>query len=142
MHVQRNLSWVTYSSWFLALTSMLISLLFSEIFKYPPCVLCWYQRLFMYPLVFIIPVGILVKDKNIFTYTFVLSALGLIVASYHCLIYYDVIQEALKLCNAELSCKTKQFELFNFISIPLMSFTSFLIIAIINLMGVLNAKRN
>ena len=70
------------------------------------------------------------------------SFVGLIISAYHGLIYHGVIQEALKLCNAQLSCKTKQFELFGFLSIPVMSFLSFASILIFNLIGVIREKRN
>ena len=40
-------------SFLIALTGLLGSLFFSEIAKYDPCNLCWYQRIFMYPLVII-----------------------------------------------------------------------------------------
>jgi disulfide bond formation protein DsbB len=132
---------ISYMSWTVALISMLISLVFSDILKFPPCTLCWYQRIFMYPLVFIIPVGILSNDDKIHTYTLVLSAVGLVIASYHSMIYHGVIQEALKVCTADLSCKTKQFELFDLISIPVMSLVSFSFIFILNLQGVRNVKR-
>lgn len=132
---------ISYMSWTIALVSMLISLVFSEILKFPPCTLCWYQRIFMYPLVFIIPIGILTQDDRILTYTLVLSILGLVIAGYHSMIYHGIIQEALKVCTADLSCKTKQFELFGVLSIPVMSLISFLIIFILNLQGVRNVKR-
>lgn len=121
---------------------MFISLIFSDILGYQPCTLCWYQRIFMYPLVFIIPVGIVYKDHKLFRYTLVLSFIGALIALYHSLIYHGVIPEGLKLCNAQLSCKTKQFELFNFLSIPVMSFFSFAFIFIINFLGVKNVKRD
>lgn len=133
---------INYTSWLIALLAMLISLTFSEVMKLSPCTLCWYQRVFMYPLVFIIPIGILNKDSRVFIYSCTLSFVGLIVSIYHTLIYHGIIQEAFKLCNAELSCKTKQFELFGFLSIPLMSFLSFTIIFIFNLIGVASVERN
>ena len=132
---------LNYLTWAVALAAMIISLIFSEILKYPPCTLCWYQRVFMYPLVFIVPIGILLEDPRIYFYSLILGFIGLIIATYHTLIYHGIIQEAFKLCNAELSCKTKQFELFNLISIPVMSLVTFLIIVILNLIGVFYEKR-
>lgn len=132
---------ISYMSWTVALISMLISLVFSDILKFPPCTLCWYQRIFMYPLVFIIPVGILSKDQKVHVYSLVLSSVGLVIASYHSMIYHGIIQETLKVCTADLSCKTKQFELFDLISIPVMSLVSFSFIFILNLQGVRNVKR-
>lgn len=133
---------INYTSWLIALLAMVISLTLSEVMKLPPCTLCWYQRVFMYPLVLIIPIGIISKDPIIFIYSCSLSFVGLVISIYHALIYHGLIQESLKLCNAELSCKTKQFELFGFVSIPVMSFLSFAFIFIFNLIGVFRAKRN
>lgn len=133
---------IEYLSWGIALFSMLMSLFFSEVLKLIPCSLCWYQRIFMYPLVFMIPVGILKNDKNIHMYTLVLSFIGLMISSYHTLIYHGIIQEALKLCNSELSCKTRQYELFGLVSIPMMSLFSFLIIFSLNLYGEKDATQN
>lgn len=133
---------ISYVIWGVALLAMIMSLVFSEILKLPPCSLCWYQRIFIYPLVFIVPIGIVRNDKSIFTYSIVLSSIGLVISSYHSLIYHGVVQEALKLCNSELSCKAKQFELFGLLSIPVMSFFSFLIIFILSLIGEKDGKRN
>lgn len=55
---------ILYVAWLQVLVGMLMSLYFSEIMKLPPCVFCWYQRIALYPMIVIIPVGILKKDKN------------------------------------------------------------------------------
>ncbi|MCS0543365.1 disulfide bond formation protein B, partial [Aeromonas veronii] len=48
-----------------ALISTLGSLYFSEIQKFVPCELCWYQRIFMYPLAIILGIAIFKKNYNI-----------------------------------------------------------------------------
>ena len=131
-----------YFAWGISLFATLSSLFFSEILNYPPCSLCWYQRIFIYPLVLILPIGIVSKDKNLNSYLMIFSFLGLIVAGYHTLIYHNIISEAFKVCTAELSCKTKQFELFNFLSIPLMSFLSFAVLFLIGIKEKIYEKRN
>lgn len=130
-----------YLAWGVSLFSSLASLYFSEILKYPPCSLCWYQRIFMYPLALIIPVGILSSDRFVARYVTVLSLIGLVIAVYHSLIYHNLIQEAFTVCTADLSCKTKQLELFGFLSIPLMSLLSFLIIFLLAIRGLNHEKR-
>ncbi|MCA9389895.1 disulfide bond formation protein B, partial [candidate division WWE3 bacterium] len=57
-----------YLAWLQALVASVVSLYFSEILHWPPCTLCWYQRIFMYPLVMIIPLGIMRKDSRLYTY--------------------------------------------------------------------------
>ncbi len=118
-----------YISWITSLVAFFGSLYFSEILKLAPCFLCWYQRIFMYPLLLILPVGILLKDKNISLYVLPLSILGLITAFYHNSIYYGFVKE-ITACAFGVPCVTRQIEWFGFITIPLLSFFSFAIITI------------
>ncbi len=101
------------------------SLFFSEVWKLPPCVLCWYQRICMYPLVAILAVGILKKDRNLPLYVLPLSIFGMAVAGLHSLLYYGFIPEASVPCQLGISCTTRFFEWFGFVTIPLLSFLAF-----------------
>ncbi len=111
-----------------ALIATLTSLYFSEILKFPPCVLCWYQRILMYPLVIILAVGILKKDKGVYQYVLPLSILGMVIAIYHNLLYWNIIPESQTPCLLGVSCTIKFIEYFGFITIPFLSFVAFLII--------------
>lgn len=121
---------LAYLAWLQALIAMLGSLFFSEVMKLPPCVLCWYQRILMYPLVFIIAVGILLEDKRLKFYALPLSITGLVIAVYHNLLYYNIIPEAITPCSAGISCTTRQIEWLGFITIPLLSLIAFSLITI------------
>lgn len=114
---------------YLAFTGTLIatfgSIYFSEIAGFPPCVLCWYQRLSMYPLVVIIAVAIYLKQKNILIPAFILAIPGWLISVYHNLLYYDILPEAAAPCVAGISCTTKYIEWFGFITIPLLAFAGF-----------------
>lgn len=68
------------TGWVIALVATLGSLYFSEVQQYPPCELCWVQRIFMYPLVLILLVGTLLKDTKVFIYSIVFSSIGLIIS--------------------------------------------------------------
>lgn len=118
-----------YLAWLVAIVAMAGSLFFSEIQHFPPCVLCWYQRIFMYPLVLLIGVGLLRKDANLPAYILPLSLAGMVVAFGHVLLYYGVIPEAAVPCAAGVSCTTKFIEWFGFITIPLLSLTAFTVIS-------------
>lgn len=132
-----------YLAWVIALFATMTSLVFSEILKFPPCSLCWYQRVFMYSLAFVIPTGVLINDRNAYKYILVLAIMGLVISGYHSLLYHDVIPEStIHVCTADLSCKTKQFELFGVLSIPVMSFLGFLGIVGLSFKGNADAKRN
>ena len=71
---------IVFMCWLIALTATLGSLFFSEIMRFPPCVLCWYQRIAMYPLVLIFLVGAFQPAKATFTFAAPLSILGWVVA--------------------------------------------------------------
>lgn len=109
------------------------SLIFSEVLKFPPCVLCWYQRIFMYPLVIILAVGIWKKDKNLPFFVLPLSVIGGGVALYHNLLYYKIIPEATIPCTLGISCTVKQIEWFGFVTIPFLSLLAFASITILML---------
>lgn len=119
---------ILYVAWIQSLLAVFGSLYFSEIAHFPPCVLCWYQRIFMYPLAIIIPVGILKKDKNIYQYVLPLAIIGSIFSFYHNLLYYRIIPESLAPCLAGVSCTTKFIEFFGFVTIPFLSLSAFLVI--------------
>jgi disulfide bond formation protein DsbB len=119
---------VVYIALVQAIVAMLGSLYFSEIRHFPPCVLCWYQRICMYPLVVIIFVGILRMDKKNYLYVLPLSIIGWCISLYHNLLYYKILPEALAPCRAGISCTTKFFAWFGFITIPLLSFIAFTVI--------------
>lgn len=115
-----------YAAWFIALAGLLGSLFFSEVLKYPPCLLCWYQRICLYPLVLIFAVGILRQDNKVYTYGLPLSVIGLGISIYHNLLYWKILPEAASPCSLQISCTTKFIEYFGFVTIPLMAMVAFL----------------
>lgn len=119
---------VLFIAWIQAIAAMAGSLFFSEILLFPPCVLCWYQRICMYPLVSILAVGIITKDKNIIWYALPLSIIGLVISIFHNLLYYKIIPDDLAPCSSGVSCTTTFIEYFGFITIPFLSMIAFLII--------------
>lgn len=130
-----------YLAWLIAIVAMAGSLYFSQVLHLPPCLLCWYQRIFMYPLVFIIGIGLLRKDKSVPFYILPLSLIGLCIAAYHVLLYYGIIPESLAPCSLGISCTTKQIEWFGFITIPLLSLIAFLKITLLSLYTLMSDKK-
>lgn len=119
-----------YLAWITAVVSMAGSLYFFEVLGFAPCVLCWYQRILMYPLVLIIGVGIIKKDKNLNYYALPLSVIGGIIGFYQNLLYYNFISYNLAPCVSGVSCGTRYIEWFGFVGIPLLSFTAFVVITV------------
>ncbi|SEJ84669.1 disulfide bond formation protein DsbB [Deinococcus reticulitermitis] len=119
-----------YVAWLQAVVATTGSLYFSEVMHLPPCTLCWYQRLMMYPLVFVLLVSLLTQDTRLRAYSLPLSVTGLLIAAYHNLLYYGVIPEGLTQCAAGVSCTARQLEWLGFITIPLLSLTAFTVITL------------
>lgn len=117
-------------AWFLCAIATLGSLFFSEVMKLPPCNLCWYQRIGLFPLLAIFTVGILTSDKNVTRYAWPVLSFGLAMAIYHNLLYYGVIPETLAPCTAGASCTSGQMVWFGFVTIPLLSLVTFLLIGV------------
>lgn len=115
-----------YSAWTIALVSTVGSLFFSEVMQFAPCVLCWYQRIAMYPLVVLIAVGILLRDPRMKIYALPFSIVGLAISIYHNLLYYGVIPASITPCTQGVPCNAVQLELLGFITIPLMGLLAFL----------------
>jgi disulfide bond formation protein DsbB len=120
----------------LALVGTLGSL-YAQHLGYEPCVLCWWQRIFLYPLVLLIPIGIWKQDRNIALYALPLAALGGLVALYHTLLYYAIIPEALAPCAVSVPCTQHLPSLFgiNLITGSLITFILIIIFLVIEYRG-------
>ena len=102
------------------------SLFFSEIMLYPPCVLCWYQRISMYPLVILFAMGLFGQRPNeVVKYALPLSLIGWGIALYHNLLYYNILPESASPCLQGISCTSVQLQWLGFITIPLLSLIGF-----------------
>lgn len=119
-----------YLAWLVALVATVGSLFFSEVMNLPPCVLCWYQRIAMYPLVVIIGVGIITRDPSLKNYALPLALVGLIISVYHNLLYYGILPESIAPCTQGVSCTSRQIEWLGFITISLMALTAFVAVSL------------
>jgi disulfide bond formation protein DsbB len=119
---------LVFGAWLIAAMATLGALFMSEIMGFAPCVLCWYQRIFMFPLVFILAAGLCPFDPKVLRYALPLAAVGLLVAGFHLLLVAGVIPESLTPCRQGIPCSTVQVEWLGFVTIPLLSFFAFLVI--------------
>lgn len=122
-----DINWtLLFLCWLLVSASATISLFFSSVMEYQPCVLCWYQRIFLFPLILIFAAGLFPAfDKSVIKYALPLSIAGGLTALYHTLLYAGIIPENIQPCSQGVSCTEEYLELFGFISIPMMSFFAF-----------------
>ena len=124
-----NTAWTfIFMAWLVAAVSTLGSLFFSEIMELTPCVLCWYQRIFLFPLVVVLLVGLFPFDNKVVRYALPLAIIGLLITIYHCLLFFGFIPESLQPCSQGVSCADDSMVLFGFLPIPLLSLASFLMI--------------
>ncbi len=117
-----------FVAWLVATISTLGALFFGEVMLLPPCVLCWYQRIFMFPLVLILPIGLFPFDRKVIRYALPLTVFGWLFAVFHLLLIAGVIPEGLKPCAQGVPCSEKVIEWFGFVTIPLLSVVAFSII--------------
>lgn len=112
-------------SWFSTIGSLYIS----EIARIEPCVLCWYQRIFMYPIALVSTIALLRKDKNGAYYILGLSFIGTLIALYHNILQKTTLFDTIETCTIGVSCKDLQsINYLGFITIPFMSLIGFLAI--------------
>ncbi len=120
--------YILYIAFMQALVASFGSLYASEVAHIVPCVLCWYQRICMYPIVLLLTVGIVKKDKHISSYILPLSSIGLVIAIYHYLLQMGVIPESIAPCTAGISCASRLVQWYGFITIPFLSMVAFAVI--------------
>lgn len=118
----------------LALSATLGSLFFSEVMHFVPCSMCWYQRIFMYPLVVIFMIALLYPDDKIFKYSMPIVSIGLFFAIYHNLLMFKIIPEKIVPCVQGVPCSTRYLDM-GLITIPFLSLIAFSLIFILLLIG-------
>jgi disulfide bond formation protein DsbB len=102
-----------------ALVCTLGSLYYSEIEKFTPCRLCWYQRICMYPLVVILLIGFWKKDRftRLTALPFIVCGLG--VSTWHFLVERYPTLEGTS-CGLDVKCSVPWFTEMGFITLAFM----------------------
>jgi len=128
--IRNQQAWtLIFFCWLIAMAALFGSLFMSEVMGLKPCLLCWWQRVFIYPLAVLFLVGLFPKghkegikvDPSIVRYTLPLAIIGLGFAIYHVLVYSGLIPEALQPCGEDLSCAQINLQILGFINIPMLS---------------------
>ncbi|MFB6115493.1 MAG: disulfide bond formation protein B [Candidatus Nanohalobium sp.] len=89
----------------------------------PPCELCWYQRILIFPSLVILGVAVFLDKQDVADYVLPLMVVGIPVSAYHYIIQFSSVSAG---CSTAVSCSTTQIVEFGYISIPMMSLTFFL----------------
>lgn len=128
---------------FISLFGSLFSLVYSEVINFAPCMLCWYQRIFLYPLVFIFGVAFWNKDKKIIRYVLPLLSVGFVVSVYQNFRYYFGETGSLPCDASGISCYQQLVsEYGGYISIPMLALTAFFVLIVLVLVGHFLNKEN
>ena len=103
------------------------SLFMSQVLGWLPCVLCWYQRILMYPLAIILAIGILRRDQKLHLYVLPLSIAGIFTSLYHYLLIKTTWFPPPP-CMDGVPCTTDYLNWLGFINVPFLALTAFIII--------------
>jgi disulfide bond formation protein DsbB len=110
-----------------AVVAMAGSLWFSEGAHFPPCELCWYQRIAMYPLAVVLPVAAWRGDRAVRPYAILLASIGLAVSAWH-----NLIETFPSLdtggCDPTNPCTLRWVEGLGFWTIPRMAAVAFVLV--------------
>lgn len=123
-----------------ALVATFGSLYFSEARGFIPCTLCWYQRIFMYPIVLIAGIGLFQKNEKIALTTGIFASVGGMLSLYH----YGIqklrfLSDSAPSCG-NVPCTGEYVNYLGFITIPFLALTAFLLIAITSFLLVKSQK--
>jgi disulfide bond formation protein DsbB len=114
-----------FLAWLIATLATAGALFLGEVMGMTPCVLCWYQRIAMFPLVLILGAGLLDADPRNVRYALPLALVGVALALYHCLVFWGVVTEALVPCGKGPSCADLDLQVAGVVPIPLLSLIAF-----------------
>lgn len=120
-----------FLAWLIALASTLSVLFIGEIMGQTPCVLCWYQRAFMFPLAVILAVACYRSDGAAWRYVMPLAAIGAAIAIWHTLVFIGLAPTALEPCGEGPSCSSDNMTILGGIPLPLLSAGAFAAIVVL-----------
>ena len=100
------------------------SLYLSEVANFPPCRLCWYQRIAAYPLGPMLALAWWRRDVGVRPYALLLAGVGAAISLYHVLLerFPDLETGA---CEIDNPCSIRWVERFGFLTIPTMALIAF-----------------
>ncbi|HEY4476677.1 MAG TPA: disulfide bond formation protein B [Candidatus Paceibacterota bacterium] len=128
--------WWLPLSFVIVLGALFGSLFYSEIAGFPPCSLCWYQRIFIYPQIILLGGALIWRDRSIARYLFPLSIIGGIIALYNSYLQYG--GSSLIPCGTDptaIDCAQRLVFEFGYVTLPLMSLTAFIFLILLAKIG-------
>ena len=130
-----------FIAWLVASVSTLGALFLGEVMGYTPCVLCWYQRIGMFPLVLILAAGLFPFDRKVVRYALPLALTGWLLAGFHWAVASGIVPEHATPCSQGVPCSVEQISWFGFLTLPLLSVLAFSAIIALLLMTHFKASK-
>ncbi|PRX74442.1 disulfide bond formation protein DsbB [Bacillus sp. V-88] len=124
-----------YGAWVVSIIATLGSLYFSEIRGFIPCELCWFQRIFMYPLTLILGVATFQNDSGLRKIILPMSIVGGTISILHYLEQKIEGFGGIKPCASGVPCNAEYINWLGFITIPFLALTAFVFITIFTLLS-------
>ena len=119
------------AAWAIALVATLGALFLGEVMGMTPCLLCWYQRIFMFPLALILGMAAFAEDRRGAVYAMPLALGGAVVSGYHSALLAGWVPTWWVPCGSGPSCSKQSLEIFGSVQIPWLSLLAFTAIAIL-----------
>lgn len=116
-------------AWMVSVVATSSALFIGEVMGMTPCVLCWYQRIAMFPMAVVLGIACFSDDRRGAVYALPLALAGAALAGYHTLLVANFIPKAWLPCSAGVSCADQKLEILNGIPIPWLSLAAFLLVA-------------
>lgn len=101
--------------------AVLGSLFFSEVKGFEACLLCWWQRIFIFGGAILVWTGDIRKSRLLRTQVLVFSIIGIGFAVFHNII--DIFPTGLDVCGTGASCLKRYVDAAGYVTIPMMSLT-------------------
>lgn len=114
------------------------SLYLSEIVLLPPCDLCWFQRIFMYPIPVILLTAKVRKLSKIWEIVIPLAVIGVLIASYHYIL--QLFPDLATSCGFSTPCSDTTIKEFGYVTIPWMSLSAFVWVIVFMLIAAKDKK--
>lgn len=117
------------------------SLFFSQVAHFVPCELCWFQRIFMYPLALLTLLAALADDYRVARYLLPLPVIGAGFSAYHLLVENGVVRES-QGCqiSAPGGCAVRWVDEFGYVTIPTLALTAFGLVFAFLLLAVFDSR--
>lgn len=120
------------SAFFLAFIASVASLFLSEVLHFQPCVLCWYQRIAMYPQVVLLYVAQLRREQVLTPYLIIVNIIGSFISLYHYSLHIlPRTMVSVMPCSTQFGgvpCDKGYDFYFGFMTFPLMAWSVFTLI--------------